>query len=398
MLGTIVHVCTLLDSQSRDETPRMDEMIPFNRPAFQGREFDYIAEALRRGLISGNGTFTKQAEAALSEIHHGSSALLTTSCTHALELSARLLDLQPGDEVIVPSFTFVSTASAYMWSGAVPVFADSRPDTLNIDPRDVERLITSRTKAICIVHYAGVGAEPEEFAKLADENNLTLIEDNAHGLGGDYAGKRLGTFGAMSTLSFHETKNVTCGEGGAIILNDPALVERAEILREKGTDRSRFLRGQVDKYTWVDVGSSWVISDLLAAVLLAQLERFEEIQDFRMRLWKRYQETLEPWAVEVEATLPSIPSEAHHTAHMFHLRFDTIERRDAFIRHLDDQGALAVFHYQALHESPMGRRLGHRNECPRASKAADTLVRLPLFNDMSESEQGAVIEAALSFR
>ena len=373
-------------------------MIPFNRPSFQGREFDYIAEALKHGSISGNGTFTKQAEAALSALHDGSTALLTTSCTHALELGARLLDLQPGDEVIVPSFTFVSTASAYMWNGAVPVFADSRPDTLNIDPNDVERLITPRTKAICVVHYAGVGAEPQAFADLAARHELTLIEDNAHGLGGGYAGKRLGTFGAMSTLSFHETKNITCGEGGAIILNDLALVERAEILREKGTDRSRFLRGQVDKYTWVDIGSSWVLSDMLAAVLLAQLERFDDIQSHRMQLWTRYQEALEPWAADVGVALPGVPPEAHHTAHMFHLRLDSAERRDAFIRHLGERGALAVFHYQALHESPVGRSLGESHGCPVASRAADTLVRLPLFNDMSESEQGAVIEATLAFR
>jgi dTDP-4-amino-4,6-dideoxygalactose transaminase len=376
----------------------MEEMIPFNRPAFQGREFDYIAEAIQRGSISGNGTFTKQAEAALGELHDGSTALLTTSCTHALEMSARLLDLQPGDEVIVPSFTFVSTASSFMWNGAVPVFADSRHDTLNVDPDEVERLISSRTKAICIVHYAGVGSEPQAFVDLASRHGLTLIEDNAHGLGGDYDGKRLGTFGAMSTLSFHETKNITCGEGGALILNDPALVERAEILREKGTDRSRFLRGHVDKYTWVDVGSSWVLSDMLAAVLLAQLERFDDIQSHRMHLWSRYWQTLEQWAIRVGVELPCVPPEARHTAHMFHLRFGTIERRDAFIRHLNERGALAVFHYQALHDSPVGRSLGQSHECPVASRAAGTLVRLPLFNDMSEDEQGAVIEAAMSFR
>lgn len=373
-------------------------MIPFNRPAFQGREFDYIAKALQRGSISGNGTFTKQAEVELSRLHNGAPALLTTSCTHALEISARLLDLQPGDEVIVPSFTFVSTASAFMWNGGVPIFADSRPDTLNIDPTEVERLITSRTKAICIVHYAGVGAEPQAFAELATRYGLTLIEDNAHGLGGDYDGKRLGTFGAMSTLSFHETKNVTCGEGGAIILNDPSLVERAEILREKGTDRSRFLRGQVDKYTWVDVGSSWVLSDMLAAVLLAQLERFDDIQSHRMLLWMRYQQALEPWAADVGVALPDVPPEAQHTAHMFHLRFDSVVHRDAFIRHLGERGALAVFHYQALHESPVGNSLGQEHDCPVASHAADTLVRLPLFSDMTEAEQGAVIDAALSFR
>jgi dTDP-4-amino-4,6-dideoxygalactose transaminase len=373
-------------------------MIPFNRPAFEGREFDLISEALSRGTISGNGHFTAVAEAALADLHDGARTLLTTSCTHALEMSARLLDLQPGDEVIVPSYTFVSTASAFMWNGARPVFADSRPETLNIDPDDVRRLMTSRTRAICIVHYAGVGADPQDFAELAAEHGVTLIEDNAHGLGGNDRGRRLGTFGAMSALSFHETKNITCGEGGALVINDPALVERAEILREKGTDRSRFLRGQVDKYTWVDNGSSWVLSDLLAAVLVAQLERFNSIQKHRMQLWERYEAELADWAVVNGALLPEVPASAQHTAHMFHIRLDGIERRDAFIRHLKEQDILSVFHYQALHQSPMGVALKNTRACPVASQAAGTLVRLPLFNDMTHDQQSAVIAAARSFR
>lgn len=372
-------------------------MIPFNRASFHGNERSYMEQAITNGSISGNGAFTRKAEAALSELHNGAAALLTTSCTHALEMSARLLDLQPGDEIIVPSYTFVSTASAFMWNGARPVFADSRPDTLNIDPEDVARLITSRTKAICIVHYAGVGADPRVFADLAAHHGVRLIEDNAHGLGGRHNGQTLGTFGAMSTLSFHETKNLTCGEGGALIINDPSLVERAEILREKGTNRAKFLRGQVDKYTWVDIGSSWVMSDMLAAILTAQLERFDEIQVQRLHLWNRYQAELAEWAERSDVMLPQIPDESSQTAHMFHLRFGTLDRRDAFIAHMRDRGVQTVFHYQALHESPVGLSLRQDHACAVASNASHTLVRLPLFYDLSESDQQTVIDAAIAF-
>ncbi|MHB1066466.1 MAG: dTDP-4-amino-4,6-dideoxygalactose transaminase [Candidatus Nanopelagicales bacterium] len=372
-------------------------MIPFNRPSFPGNERSYLEQSIANGSISGNGEFTKFAEAALSELHGGAAVLLTTSCTHALELSARLLDLQPGDEVIVPSYTFVSTASAFMWNGARPVFADSRADTLNIDPSDVARLITPRTKAICIVHYAGVGADPGAFEQLAAERGIRLIEDNAHGLGGHFDGRTLGTFGDMSTLSFHETKNLTCGEGGALVINDPALVDRAEILREKGTNRARFLRGQVDKYTWEDIGSSWVMSDMLAAMLAGQLERFDEIQAERMRLWRRYQEALADWAGESDVILPHVPERAAHPAHMFHLRFTSQQRRDAFITHMRDRGVLTVFHYQALHESPIGLSLHEGHACPVASEASQTLVRLPLFYDLGDADQRTVIAAATSF-
>jgi dTDP-4-amino-4,6-dideoxygalactose transaminase len=246
-------------------------MIPFNRASFDGHELEYLAGAIQNGHVSGNGLYTKKAEEELRHIHGHGRTLLTTSCTHALEMAAILLQLKPGDEVIVPSFTFVSSAAAFLLHGGKPVFADVRADTLNLNFDAVEAAITSRTRAVCVVHYAGVGAEPDQFRQLADKHGLVLIEDNAHGLFGKFKGQSLGTFGQVSTLSFHETKNVTCGEGGAIHVNDLGYVERAEILREKGTNRSKFFRGQVDKYTWVDTGSSWVLSDLLAGVLLGQL-------------------------------------------------------------------------------------------------------------------------------
>ncbi|MBU6245160.1 MAG: dTDP-4-amino-4,6-dideoxygalactose transaminase [Actinomycetales bacterium] len=372
-------------------------MIPFNRASFDGKELSYLATAVEGGHTAGNGPFTKQAERMLSAMHGGAATLLTTSCTHALELSARLLDLQPGDEVIVPAYTFVTTASAYAWNGARPVFADIRPDTMNIDVDDARGLVTERTKAICIVHYAGIGAEPDAFAQLADDHGIALIEDNAHGLGARYGGQTLGSFGAMSTLSFHETKNITCGEGGALVINDPALLERAEILREKGTDRSRFLRGQVDKYTWVDLGSSWVLSDLLAGVLVGQLERFAEIQAARMRIWERYADELRGWAAANDVRLPAITPSAEHPAHMFFLVLPDDTARDRYIQHMQRHGVMSVFHYQDLATSAMAERLGSVRECPNAQAAAGRLVRLPLFASLSTDEQSQVIEATLGF-
>jgi dTDP-4-amino-4,6-dideoxygalactose transaminase len=377
----------------------MQDQIPFNSASLGSREYEYLSRAINGRHISGGGPFTRLAEGLLDEIHGTGKSLLTTSCTHALELAGRILDLKPGDEVIVPSFTFVSTAAAFMLSGARPVFADVRGDTLNMSVEEAENLITSRTRAICIVHYAGVGAEPQRFQELCWRYGLTLVEDNAHGLGGSFGGTKLGTFGQMSTLSFHETKNVTCGEGGAIHLNDPELVERAEILREKGTNRARYFRGQVDKYTWVDVGSSWVISDLLAAILVAQLERRDDIQMRRRILWARYNEALTEWASEQNITTPLIPSEAEHTAHMFYLRLPNLENRSAFIDHLKQVGVTAVFHYQPLHLSEVGKLLGGQaGQCPETERAADDLVRLPLFEDLDERSQDRVIDAVTSFR
>jgi dTDP-4-amino-4,6-dideoxygalactose transaminase len=372
-------------------------MIPFNRPAFDGAELAYLQESITLGHTSGNGPFTKRAEALLDELHQPSRSLLTTSCTHALELSARLLNLQPGDEVIVPAYTFVTSASAFMWNGAKPVFVDVRPDTLNLDYAAVVEAITPKTRAICVVHYAGVGAEPDRFSKLAADRGIVLVEDNAHGLGGAWQGQPLGTFGSLSSLSFHETKNITCGEGGALVINDATLQERAEILREKGTDRSRFLRGQVDKYTWVDLGSSWVLSDLLAAVLTGQLERFDDIQAKRMLIWQRYDRELRDWAAQKHVRTPVIPENAQHTAHMYHLRFSSITERDAFITHMREHEILSVFHYQSLADSPMGKSLGDSGHFPNAVNASETLVRLPMFGSMTEQEQDRVIEAVRSF-
>ena len=373
-------------------------MIRFNRAAFDGNELAYLTQAVADGHVSGNGPFTKRAEALLEQIHGSGRTLLTTSCTHALEMSARLLELQPGDEVIVPSFTFVSTAAAFMLHGGTPVFVDVRDDTLNIDPDLAEAAITSRTRAICIVHYAGVAATPDRFRELADRHGLVLIEDNAHGLFGSFRGTPLGTFGQLSTLSFHETKNVTCGEGGALHINDLSMMERAEILREKGTDRSRFLRGQVDKYTWVDVGSSWVASDLLAAVLVGQLERRDELQLCRLAVWQAYWNGLGAWAARTGVRLPYIPDGCEHTSHMFFLRLATLDQRTRFIGHLAERGVAAVFHYQPLHLSDVGRGLGGvEGQFPVTEIAGDTLVRLPLHVGLTTADVEHVLASVCSF-
>jgi dTDP-4-amino-4,6-dideoxygalactose transaminase len=373
-------------------------MIPFNRAVFDGDELAYVTSALAEGRVAGAGPFTRRAEALLEEGHGSGRTLLTTSCTHALELSALLLDLQPGDEVLVPAFTFVSTAAAFLLHGGTPVFVDVRDDTLNMDPDLAEAAITPRTRAICIVHYAGVAATPDRFRALADRHGLVLVEDNAHGLLGGFHGRRLGTFGELSTLSFHETKNISAGEGGALHVNDPALFERAEILREKGTDRSRFLRGQVDKYTWVDVGSSWVVSDLLAAVLVGQLERFDAIQARRRVVWDRYDGALSGWAAERGVRTPVVPEGCDHTAHMYYLRFDGVETRTRFIDHLRDHGVAAVFHYQPLHLSTVGERLGGRpGQHPVTEAAADDLVRLPLHVGLTDDDVARVLDAVKGF-
>ncbi|MEY3020409.1 MAG: hypothetical protein RLZZ272_1393 [Actinomycetota bacterium] len=378
--------------------PDAMDPIPFNRAPIGPDELAAATAILSTGRIAGNGRAGEAAEVALSAIHGGARTLLTTSCSHALELSALLLELRPGDEVIVPAFTFVTSASSFLLHGGTPRLVDVRADTLNLDIDAVEAAIGPRTRAIVAVHYGGIGATPDALRALADRHGLALVEDNAHGLGGAWRGQRLGTFGAMSTLSFHETKNVSCGEGGALVLNDPELVARAEVLREKGTDRSRFLRGQVDKYTWVDIGSSWVLSDLLAAILGAQLERLEAIQADRMRVWQRYDAELATWADAHGIRRPHIPVEAEHTAHVYHLRLPSLAARTRFIDHLAAEGITAVFHYQSLDRSVVGRGLvGEGETFPVSEEAGDTLVRLPLFSTMAAAEQDRIIERVLAF-
>ncbi len=373
--------------------------IPFNRATIAPEDLALLQVAVERGHTAGNGPATVEAERRLAALHGGAPALLTTSCTHALELSARLLDTEPDDEVIVPAYAFVSTAAAFVLAGLRPVFVDVDADTLGVDPEAVEAAVTPRTRAICTIHYAGVGSHPDQLIRIAAEHGLSLVEDNAHGLGGAWSDRTLGTFGALSTLSFHETKNITCGEGGALVINDPVLVERAEILREKGTDRARFFRGQVDKYTWVDVGSSWVMSDLLAAILVGQLERFDAIQARRRAIWSAYAAGLAPWAAEHGIRLPAIPPEAGHTAHMFHLRLHDLSARTRFIAHMADAGISTVFHYQPLHLSDVGRRYGGcEGQHPVTEDAGDTLVRLPLFESLTDTQVEQVIARALSFR
>jgi dTDP-4-amino-4,6-dideoxygalactose transaminase len=372
--------------------------IPFNRPCRTGREERYMREAVESGHISGDGAFTKKCHELLRGALGSAGVLLTTSCTHALEMAALLLDLSPGDEVVIPSFTFVSTANAFALHGARPVFVDVRPDTLNLDERVLEKAISPRTRAVVPVHYAGVGCAMDAILEIAARHGVPVIEDNAHGLFGSYRGRPLGSFGRLSTLSFHETKNFNCGEGGALVLNDASLVERAEIVREKGTNRSRFFRGQVDKYTWVDLGSSYLPSDLLAAYLFAQLEARESVIAKRRAIFERYAGALGGWAAEHGVRLPVVPPECEPSFHMFHLLLPSLRVRQALIEHLGRAGILAVFHYQPLHLSPMGAKFGGRKgDCPVTEDVSDRLLRLPFYNDLSAKELERVLSAVTSF-
>ncbi len=377
----------------------MSFSIPFNRPCLSGNEYKYIAQAIANGHASGDGPFTRLCNELLEQELQVPKALLTTSCTHALEMAAILLDCGPGDEVILPSFTFVSTANAFVLRGARVVFADIRPDTMNLDEAQLEPLITSRTKAIVLVHYAGVACEMDTICAIAARHGIALVEDNAHGLFARYRGKFTGTFGCLATQSFHETKNVTCGEGGALLVNDPQLVERALIVREKGTNRSQFFRGQVDKYSWVDVGSSYLPSDLLAAFLFAQLEARQEIQKKRRRIWEWYRLHLQAWAVENGVRLPVVPAECEQAYHMFYMVLPSLEFRQSLISHLKAQGILSVFHYVPLHSSEMGRKWSAREtHCPVTEDVSLRLLRLPFYNDLTEAEQARVVAAVTAFR
>lgn len=372
--------------------------IPFNRPTKVAGQRAYVEEALASEHWSGDGPFSKRCHRLLEERLRTPKALLTTSCTHALEMAAMLLALEPGDEVIMPSFTFVSTANAFVLRGARPVFADIRPDTLNLDEEQLEALIGPRTKAIVVVHYAGVACEMDRILDIAARHGLAVVEDNAHGLWGAYRGRPLGTLGQLATLSFHETKNITCGEGGALLVNDRALVERAEILREKGTNRSRFFRGQVDKYSWVDIGSSYLPAELLAAVLCAQIEGADEVQRARQRLWVGYAERLAAWAADGGVRMPIVPDACTPAYHMFHLLMPTETARDELIAHLKARGIWAVFHYLPLHISDMGQRFGGRpGDCPTTEAISGRLVRLPFFTNMTAAEQDEVVEVVTQF-
>lgn len=362
-------------------------MIPFNKPFMTGRELEYIKQAHANGQLSGDGPFTKRCNAWLESSIGSPKALLTHSCTAALEMAAILLDLEPGDEVIMPSFTFVSTANAFVLRGAVPVFVDIRTDTLNIDENLIEAAITPRTRAICVVHYAGVACEMDAIMALARRHGLKVIEDAAQGIFSTYKGRALGSIGDMAALSFHETKNVISGEGGALLINDPALVERAEIIREKGTNRSRFFRGQVDKYTWVDIGSSYLPSELIAAFLAAQLEHGSEITARRLALWNRYH----AWAAPFEATgtlrRPVIPADCDHNAHMYYLLLADMDQRTAFIAAMKAAGIGTVFHYIPLHSSPAGLRFGRADRpLPHTDATSARLVRLPLWVGLEDQQ------------
>jgi dTDP-4-amino-4,6-dideoxygalactose transaminase len=379
--------------------PKRMYNIDFNRPTIVGKELYYISQAIHNGYSAGDAAFTKKCHAYLEQALNVPRVLLTTSCTHALEMTALLLEIKSGDEVIVPSFTFVSTPNAFVLRGAKPVFVDIRPDTLNMDETKLEQLITERTRAIVPVHYAGVGCEMDTIGAIAAKYNIPVVEDNAHGLFGKYKGRYLGTFGAFATQSFHETKNFICGEGGALLINERQYIERAEIMREKGTNRSRFFRGQVDKYTWVDIGSSFLPSDLLAAFLYAQLEAREEIQSKRQRVWEYYYEHLQAWVEVHSIRLPVVPFYCEQSYHMFYLLLPSLEVRQALIEHLKARGILSVFHYLPLHLSDMGRRFGGKEgDCPVTEEVSDRLLRLPFYNDLDEADQARVVEAIKEFK
>jgi dTDP-4-amino-4,6-dideoxygalactose transaminase len=369
-------------------------MIPFNQSTLLGKELEYITQAMTIGQIAGDQAFSKKCQALMEQLLGLPKVLITTSCTHALEMAALLLDIKPGDEVIVPSFTFVSTANAFALRGARIVFADIRPDTLNLDETSLESLITPRTRVIVPVHYAGVGCEMDAIMAIAHKHRIAVVEDNAHGLFGKYKGRWLGTFGCLATQSFHETKNVTCGEGGALLINDPTLAERAEIIREKGTNRSRFFRGQVDKYTWVDIGSSYVMSDVLAAFLYGQLEVWQGIQARRNRIWEYYDYHLREWAKAMDVKRPVIPEYCDQASHMYYLMMPDLERRQKVIAGLKECGILAVFHYLPLHLSPMGLKYGGMpGMCPVTEAVSDRLVRLPFYNTLAEADQARIVKA-----
>lgn len=374
-------------------------MIPFNKPPVIGTELSYMQEAMQSGKLCGDGHFTQRCEEWMEKHFQCPKVLLTPSCTASLEMAAILLDIKPGDEVIMPSFTFVSTANAFVLRGATIVFIDIRPDTMNMDETKIEAAITAKTRAIVPVHYAGVACEMDTIMALAEKHHLYVVEDAAQGVMSTYKGKALGTIGHIGCYSFHETKNYSSGgEGGAILINEPSLIERAEIVREKGTDRSQFFRGQVDKYTWRDIGSSYLMSDLQAAYLWAQLEQANKINQRRLALWKNYYQALKPFAEVGKLDLAVIPADLEHNAHMFYIKLKDIEQRTAFNKHMQAANILSVFHYVALHSSPAGHKFGrfHGDDC-YTTKESDRFVRLPMFYNLTDEEQQQVINQIQCF-
>lgn len=373
--------------------------IPFNRPLFMKESFECFKDAVTRGKQSGDGYYTTRCHQLLEQRTQARKAFLTTSCSSALEMSALLCNLKPGDEVVVPSFAFVTTASAFAMRGARIVFVDIRPDTLNLDENKFEEAIGPETKAVVPLHYAGVSCEMNRINALARERGLYVIEDAAQAITSTYEGRACGTLGDFGVYSFHETKNISCGEGGALLVNNPDFIESAEITREKGTNRSRFFRGEVDKYTWLELGSSFLPSDLLAACLQPQLEHMEKIMDRRLTLWRRYYEFFEPYEKKELIRRPVVPGNCTHNAHIFYLLWPNINLRTAFISHLKDRGIYSVFHYLPLHRSPGGQKFGRTaaRELPVTDKTADTLVRLPLFYDLDDDEQGRVLDECRNF-
>uniref|UniRef100_UPI003FEF2526 dTDP-4-amino-4,6-dideoxygalactose transaminase n=1 Tax=Roseburia sp. TaxID=2049040 RepID=UPI003FEF2526 len=373
-------------------------MIPFNKPPYVGNEMNYIQDAISKRKICGDGEYTKKCNAWLEENTKTAKALLTTSCTHATEMAALLADIKPGDEVIMPSYTFVSTADAFVLRGAKAVFVDIRPDTMNIDETLIEDAVTSKTKAIVPVHYAGVACEMDTIMDIAKRHNLCVIEDAAQGVCSKYKGKPLGAIGDYGCYSFHETKNYSMGEGGALLISDADNIERAEIIREKGTNRSKFFRGQIDKYTWVDAGSSYLPSELNAAYLWAQLEKSNVIFEDRMKTWNTYYAAFKELAEQEKIELPFVPGECEHNAHMFYLKTKDLEERTQFITYLKERGIIAVFHYIPLHTAPAGVKYGQfHGEDKYTTKESERLVRLPLYYDMTEEERDKVIEAVIDF-
>lgn len=377
----------------------MNNPVPFNKPFYPLATYQRVASSLQSGRTAGDGPQTADVISGLKSIFPESDVLLTPSCTHALEMAVRLLNPKPGDEIIVPSFTFTSTANAIVLAGATPVFVDVEPQTQNINIDEVESAITSRTIAVFCINYAGVAPQIPRLRTLCQKLGLVLLEDNAHGLGGSVSNRTLGTFGTMATQSFHETKNIQCGEGGCLVINDHGLTERAEILREKGTDRSRFFRGQVDKYTWVSEGSSWLLADILAAVLRAQLDEINSIQADRANTWTAYREALTGWAHARGVSMMHVPEECLHPSHMFYMVMPSLSERTALIDHLKGRGVMAAFHYQPLHSSAAGARFGRSTEhLPNTIRAANQLLRLPLWAGMSDTEVTRVIEGVITFQ